>query len=83
VKLLGGTTGAHKLQHLHLQAWRGEDKTGWSSLLVEKPERRKKERLPSTALPGLYSVVSSFTYPTVKIACLMRSLELISPVSSS
>jgi hypothetical protein len=29
-------------------------------------ERRKKERSPSTALRGLHSVVSSFTYPTVK-----------------
>jgi hypothetical protein len=44
---------------------RGQD---WmvQSTCGENTERRKKERSPSTALPGLCSVISSFTYPTVK-----------------
>jgi hypothetical protein len=47
----------------------------------EDTERRKKERSPSTALPGLRSVVSSFTLQS-KVASLIRSLELVSTVLS-
>jgi hypothetical protein len=53
-----------------------KDKTGWSSLLAEKtPERRKKERLPSTSEPSLRSIVSSLSYSIAK--SFMRSLELV------
>ncbi len=55
----------------------------------EDTERRKKERLPSTALPGLRNVVSSFTYLTVKSSLSYEkswaqklSLELVSSALS-
>jgi hypothetical protein len=49
----------------------------------ENTERRKKERSPSTALPGLHRVVSSLLTLQSKVASLMRSLELVSSVLSS
>ncbi len=50
----------------------------------EDTERRKKERSPPFALPGLRSVVSVLLLTLQsKVACLMRSLELVSSVLSS
>ena len=60
---------------------RGQD---WmvQSTCGEDTERRKKERSPSTTLPGLRSVVSSLLTLQSKVASLMRSLELVSSVLS-